>query len=156
MLKKANQKRLLDNVVIQQGDFTTEFFGRMDWRDMLDDDMAKAREPSQDRIVDIDVEPEAAIVTGEEREMAQALAAVEDEEDAAAARIAQGEGELDVVEFGAEGETAKKVNHSVEEQAVTPMDVDEADEVDDDDEPGAIDEYMLKMVSWDWEWFSTF
>ncbi|KAF9581077.1 swr1 complex component, partial [Lunasporangiospora selenospora] len=42
MLKKANQKRMLDNVVIQEGGFTTDYFQKMDWRDMLgEDDLAK-------------------------------------------------------------------------------------------------------------------
>ena len=38
MLRKANQKRVLDNVVIQQGEFTTDHLMRNDWRDMLDED----------------------------------------------------------------------------------------------------------------------
>ena len=36
MLRKANQKRRLDQMVIQQGQFTTEHLAKNDWRDMLD------------------------------------------------------------------------------------------------------------------------
>ncbi|ORX35665.1 SNF2 family N-terminal domain-domain-containing protein [Kockovaella imperatae] len=121
MLKKANQKRLLDRVVIQEGEFTTDFFGKMDWRDVLDAEVGNGKTaaaaagagapPGDDledeRIQDIEVEPEPEAVDaeasaprlGEERAFAKALAEVEDEEDAAAARVAQGEGELDFVEF---------------------------------------------------------
>jgi len=36
ILRKANQKRLLDDVVIQGGSFTTEFFQKqMDWRGLF-------------------------------------------------------------------------------------------------------------------------
>ncbi|KAK4685864.1 helicase SRCAP/SWR1, partial [Tremellales sp. Uapishka_1] len=165
MLKKANQKRLLDNVVIQQGDFTTEFFGKMDWRDMLDEDMTKKTEiedeEEEDQIVDVEVEgsPQAEYTEttvprmGEERELAKALAEVEDEEDAEAARIAQGEGELDVQEFdgGAEGE--KNARREVE---VVVQEAEEEEEEEDEDDVGGIDEYMLKLVEWDWDYFVSF
>lgn len=183
MLKKANQKRLLDRVVIQDGDFTTEFFGRMDWRDMLDEDMKAAAEESRDddRIEDIDVEqgPEAedaeaaAPRLGQERDFAAALAEVEDEEDVAAAKMAQGEGEMDFAEFG--GEDATKKGGAATAPAApaavsrlgtegktegsgtgvsTPLPEDD-DEYYDDDEPGAIDEYMLRYVEWEWDYFSS-
>jgi helicase SWR1 len=37
ILRKANQKQLLDDVVIQEGDFTTDYISRMNYRDMLPD-----------------------------------------------------------------------------------------------------------------------
>jgi len=143
MLKKANQKRLLDRVVIQEGDFTTEFFGKMDWRDIIDTPGveagtgAKVSAVEEERVEDIAVEQEPEAVdsetveprVGEERDFARALAEVEDEEDAAAARVAQGEGELDVAEFG-EGlkkptlEGTKGRVSFVAEESRTPMDVD--------------------------------
>ncbi|KIW72915.1 hypothetical protein, variant [Phialophora macrospora] len=36
ILRKANQKQMLDDVVIQEGDFTTDYMARMTYRDMLD------------------------------------------------------------------------------------------------------------------------
>lgn len=199
MLKKANQKRLLDRVVIQEGDFTTEFFGKMDWRDIIDTsnitDADRVKEVStlegdEERVEDVDVEgtPTAVEVSkvepraGEERELARALAEVEDEEDAAAARVAQGEGELDFAEFG-EGQVKRPTQHSrvgfaSGEGSATPMDVDgdeiardkdhaeggqgageregegvEVEEEEEEDEVGAVDEYMLKWVEENWEWF---
>lgn len=188
MLKKANQKRLLDRVVIQDGDFTTEFFGKMDWRDMLDDSMRppeEIEEADENRIEDIDVEQEpeaedasaAAPRLGQERELAQALAEVEDEEDAAAARVAQGEGEMDFAEFGGGDDVAKKAKTAAtvvagvaaQQPAISRLGTEgpptgtgtgsatplpEEEEYYDDDEPGAVDEYMLRFVEWDWEYFS--
>jgi helicase SWR1 len=202
MLKKANQKRLLDRVVIQDGDFTTEFFGKMDWRDMLDDTMMPAPEDEETRIEDVaveaqDTEEDVAIAeprAGKERELALALAQVEDEEDAAAARVAQGEGEMDFADFGDEGRKAKRgegegdapsnpaiarlgereragtgtctgtatgtatATHSESATPFPDADADaeqvahaEEDEYYDEDEPGAIDEYMLRYVEWEWE-----
>lgn len=140
MLKKANQKRLLDRVVIQEGDFTTEFFGKMDWRDMLDDDVRRLREEDEagaaadeaDGIEDVALEPapEAEDVAvhvahlGQEREFAAALAEVEDEEDAAAARVALGEGEMDFAEFDEgkrQAQAQKKKDEGGEVEKATPQ-----------------------------------
>jgi helicase SWR1 len=210
MLKKANQKRMLDRVVIQQGEFTTDFFGKMDWRDVIDpvsegQALAKARDGDQDetldpdameldgdeaKIEDIEVDDEPTAVkadsirprAGDERELARALAEVEDEEDAAAARIALGEGEMDIAEFDAtEGQgqgpgQGKKVvpkrvgfERNLEESGTpaTPMDVDAGEdardeegdgdeEEEEDDGIGSVDEYMLKLVEWDWAFFATY
>jgi helicase SWR1 len=35
ILRKSNQKRMLDNVVIQQGEFTTDHLEKVDWRQLL-------------------------------------------------------------------------------------------------------------------------
>src|SRR3978361_888673 len=36
ILRKSNQKRLLDDVIIQKGEFTTDMFQRVTYRDALD------------------------------------------------------------------------------------------------------------------------
>jgi len=38
ILRKANQKRMLDDVIIQEGDFTTDYFNKPNIKDALDDD----------------------------------------------------------------------------------------------------------------------
>ncbi|RUP42852.1 SNF2 family N-terminal domain-containing protein [Jimgerdemannia flammicorona] len=85
--RKANQKRMLDNVVITEGEFTTDYFQKIDWRDMLDpEDLPESvRERSETAAAGVDIE--------------QALLAAEDESDAQAARIARREMDLDVTEF---------------------------------------------------------
>ena len=185
MLKKANQKRLLDRMVIQDGDFTTEFFGRVDWRNVIDGGQAD-QQPSleeKDGIEDVKVEdePEAEDVTelaprrGEEREFARMVAEVEDDEDVDAARIALGEGEIDMGDFDAaaggksvqaQAGLAKRGHFDSGNAETTPIrresvsvpplgDADE--EVDyEEDDIGAVDEYMLQWVEEDWAFFTTY
>lgn len=176
MLKKANQKRLLDKVVIQEGDFTTEFFGKMDWRDMLDETMpGQAALEEKEGVEDVALEDEPMAVdaedtaprAGEERDFADAIAQVEDEEDAAAARVAQGEGEMDLNEF-AESRAAKTAGDGAG-HSLPPRDPNEGSATpgagrtdgngeaeEEEDEVGAVDEYMLKWVEEDWDFFVNF
>ncbi|KAI5304802.1 swr1 complex component [Ascosphaera pollenicola] len=80
ILRKANQKRMLDDVVIQEGQFTTDYFQRPDVRKMLGDlggqDEASA---AMDRVLDAKV--------GAARTFEQA----EDKEDIYAAKNAEKE-----------------------------------------------------------------
>lgn len=86
ILKKSNQKRMLDDVVIQEGEFTTDYFNKLSVRDMLDD-------PT---LMDGDVEASAAMdrVLGTHTGSVAAgkvFEQAEDQEDIAAARIAETE-----------------------------------------------------------------
>jgi helicase SWR1 len=86
ILRKSNQKRLLDDVIIQKGDFTTDTFNRVTWKDALDENMA------------IDTSDEAGVamerVLGERAGLlgdVRVMNTVEDTEDLNAASIAQKE-----------------------------------------------------------------
>ncbi|KAF9109602.1 swr1 complex component [Mortierella sp. AM989] len=95
MLKKANQKRMLDNVVIQEGEFTTDYFQKMDWRDMLgEEDLAKISDlgPTQS-----DGESQG-LTTVQGADLEQALAAAEDESDVLA--MQQAKHEMEGVDLG--------------------------------------------------------
>jgi helicase SWR1 len=86
ILRKSNQKRLLDDVIIQKGDFTTDAFNKVTWRDALDDEMG----------IDTSDEAGAAMdrVLGERAGLlgdARVMTTVEDTEDLNAASIAQKE-----------------------------------------------------------------
>lgn len=86
ILRKSNQKRLLDDVIIQKGDFTTDTFNRVTWRDALDDPLA----------LDKGDEAGAAMerVLGEKAGLlgdARVMNTVEDTEDRNAASAAQKE-----------------------------------------------------------------
>lgn len=104
MLKKANQKRMLDNVVIQEGEFTTDYFQKMDWRDMLgEEDLAKIGDlgPTQ-----ANGEPQD-LSTVHGTDLEQALAAAEDENDVLAMQQAKHEMEgVDVGDFSEAGAAA--------------------------------------------------
>lgn len=97
ILRKANQKRLLDDVVIQQGDFTTEHFNKpSERRELLEVD-----EPLREA----DAAAEAAVdrVLGGragDKNIVKVLEKAEDAEDVAAARVAQREErEVDAADF---------------------------------------------------------
>jgi helicase SWR1 len=86
ILRKSNQKRLLDDVIIQKGDFTTDTFNKVTWRDALDENMG----------IDTTDEAGAAMerVLGEKIGLlgdARVMGTVEDTEDLTAASIAQKE-----------------------------------------------------------------
>lgn len=86
ILRKSNQKRLLDDVIIQKGDFTTDTFNKATWRDVLDDergiDSSDEAGAAMDRVLG-----ERAGILGDSRVMNT----VEDTEDRNAASVAQKE-----------------------------------------------------------------
>jgi len=136
LLRKANQKRILDDVVIQKGDF--------DWRRVLADELE-----------------------GGSKKLEEALAVFEDKEDVEAAKVAAAEIEVDLTDFiesgGPNGDSLKKgraaVTTSPAEESAMDIDVEggeEGEEGEEVDEPeiGIVDEYLLRMVEQDWEFFS--
>ncbi|RPA85471.1 hypothetical protein BJ508DRAFT_176761 [Ascobolus immersus RN42] len=86
ILKKANQKRMLDDVVIQEGEFTTDYFNKLDIRDMLDDTMVSSPSAIAAPVVVPEEAPSVPL-----KDVQQLLAAAEDDEDVAAAKMAQKE-----------------------------------------------------------------
>lgn len=86
ILRKSNQKRLLDDVIIQKGDFTTDTFNKVTWREALDDnhgiDTSDEAGAAMDRVLG-----ERAGILGD----ARVMNTVEDTEDRNAASIAQKE-----------------------------------------------------------------
>ena len=82
ILRKANQKRMLDDVVIQEGEFTTDYFNTTDTKDLvgdgaLDDGNAEVNE-AMDRVLG-------------GRGAGRVFEAVEDQEDVVAAKAAERE-----------------------------------------------------------------
>ena len=82
ILRKANQKRMLDDVVIQGGEFTTDYFNNMGVKDVIGDEAFD----------EVDAHANAAM----DRVLGgggggRVFEAVEDQEDVAAARIAEKE-----------------------------------------------------------------
>ncbi|KAF8940082.1 swr1 complex component [Dissophora ornata] len=121
MLKKANQKRMLDNVVIQEGEFTTDYFQKMDWRDMLgEEDLAKIGDlgPTQ-----TDGEPQD-LSTVHGADLEQALAAAEDENDVLAMQQAKHEMEgVDLNDFSdtaAINAATSGANSALDKSTVSP------------------------------------
>ena len=88
ILRKANQKRMLDDVIIQEGDFTTDYFQKRSVRDVFEDDAA---------MHEADAEASAAFDrvlgtgSGSNELSSKMLEQAEDKEDVVAARVAEKE-----------------------------------------------------------------
>lgn len=87
ILRKANQKRMLDDVVIQEGEFTTDYFNKVEPREIIAaeaplSDADAAANAAMDRVL-------GGPSTG--GDVTRVLAQAEDQEDVAAAKVAQQE-----------------------------------------------------------------
>jgi helicase SWR1 len=91
ILRKASQKQMLDDVVIQEGEFTTDYFSKISVRDVLEDKVdftsegVAAADAALDRVL-------GGPDTGrDQRTVGRALEQAEDREDVAAAHVAERE-----------------------------------------------------------------
>ncbi|KZV68754.1 hypothetical protein PENSPDRAFT_633989 [Peniophora sp. CONT] len=127
MLRKANQKRSLDDLVIQKGEF--------DWRSLFGNDVGAA---GGDGIV-------------------RALEDFADTEDVQAARVAAQEaGELegaDKSDFGEEKKDSADASATPADEVELGAQVDEEGE-EGEEEGGSTVDYMLAFIQWDSEHFS--
>ncbi|KAI9283500.1 SNF2 family N-terminal domain-containing protein [Umbelopsis sp. AD052] len=165
IFKKANQKRMLDNVIIQEGDFTTEYFEKMDWWKDLPE-VAGSQQVGKNNLVtatsNVDIE--------------QALLEAEDDEtDAKAAIAARREMRMDEREFADTPTQDKVVGTTMSSRSATnspgpreigttfpsedhPMDTDAIDEEISEKEMqievGHVDQYMLRF--WEREMFGQY
>ncbi|KAA8913738.1 helicase swr1 [Sphaerosporella brunnea] len=169
ILRKSDQKRMLDDVVIQEGDFTTDYFNKLTIRDMLGDDVVDELQAVEDKPI-LPVE-----------NMEKALEAAEDLEDVAAAKVAQKEVvDTDVADFAEKGtpqtpaaskdaSTPREISVPATTAAPTPkgtatpretfseLDVNKGLGHDIygegwgriDREPEHIDEYMIRYTEWE-------
>jgi helicase SWR1 len=133
ILRKANQKQLLDDVVIQEGDFTTDYLTKLSYRDMLDynagDDVAGA---AMDRVL------------GTDRSNVAAFEQAEDKEDIAAAKVASREVQhADDGDFEDSIVVAPREGEAPGPMAGTNMALAEADSSEDGIRH--VDEYMLRF-----------
>jgi len=92
ILRKSNQKRMLDDVVIQEGDFTTEYLNRMEFDQAADgpntddaNDPEKYANAALDKVLGSSNAASGAI---DKRAIDRALAEAEDKEDVEAAKEA--------------------------------------------------------------------
>ncbi|ORX93201.1 SNF2 family N-terminal domain-domain-containing protein [Clohesyomyces aquaticus] len=146
ILRKSNQKRLLDDVIIQKGDFTTDYFQKVSWRDALDsEDVEPSDEASKamNRVLG-----EKAGLLGD----AKVMRNVEDKEDQTAASIAQKEIEVEMVEDQGDFNEASNTATPPRTRAVSEAG-DERRRLQDGDldaVTGHVDEYMLGWGREEW------
>lgn len=147
MLKKANQKRRLDEMVIAEGDFTTDYLQKLDWRDYLD----------EDQLQELGVDAADPNPTESAADIRQALAAAEDEEDAVAAKAAVAELAVDRPDFSEQvvapnpllAPAGSGADGSATPQLETPAE--EEEEEEDDPLKGQVDGYMVRFVERNWD-----
>ncbi|KAH6675276.1 SNF2 family domain-containing protein [Plectosphaerella plurivora] len=98
ILRKASQKQMLDDVVIQEGSFTTDYFNKMSVRDVVgeDADLVKdgmdAANAAMDRLL-------GGVESNEGRNAGKVFEQAEDQEDVAAAKAAEREIQADDADF---------------------------------------------------------
>ncbi|KAI9728302.1 MAG: swr1 complex component [Cirrosporium novae-zelandiae] len=149
ILRKANQKRLLDNVVIQEGEFTTEYFNKtLNVRDMFGD--AALAEAGAHAAIDRVVEADQTLLEAE-RAKAESDKDEHEQADVAAARNAEKElAHVDDADFDERpGETPKTSS------APTPLDARygrstsmSVDGMEEAKETAHIDRYLLRFMEW--------
>jgi helicase SWR1 len=153
ILRKANQKRMLDDVVIQEGEFTTDHFNKVAARELgeepevAEDDAAAAANAAMDRVLG---------GSDNTKDVSRVLAHVEDKEDVVAASIAEREiVQTDAADFDENAATTTTPAGTGTPQEITPPDdLMEIDDPDDPDELNAwgqrvksMDDYMLNFMT---------
>jgi helicase SWR1 len=140
ILRKSNQKRLLDDVIIQKGDFTTDTFNKVTWRDALDENMG----------IDTTDEAGAAMerVLGEKIGLlgdARVMGTVEDTEDRTAASIAQKEIVDEIQEDQVDFNESLNATRAASEAAAAAKADEDLDVDGNEKERRHVDEYMLSL-----------
>ncbi|KAG5951102.1 swr1 complex component [Claviceps sorghi] len=163
ILRKASQKQMLDDVVIQEGEFTTDHFNRVSVRDVLEDKVdftdegVAAADAALDRVLG------GPDTSRDQRTVGRALEQAEDREDVAAARVAEREIEADDADFTekisgpASGASTARQGTPAGKSVLLDEDLDMEDMAatpDDDMEcnawgkrMGNIDQYMLTVMA---------
>lgn len=158
ILRKANQKRMLDDVVIQEGEFTTDYFTKLDMGGMIGHEEALESQDEASAAMDRVLENR---VSGGTRVVFEQA---EDKEDIDAAKNAQKE--LEHADDGDFEDRSVSQGTPAQTQAGTPMatgpddgtpgpqssttpNVQGADElVGTELQPGHIDDYLLRFMEW--------
>ena len=139
MLRKANVKRSLDDMVIQKGEF--------DWRKILTEELEGPNGARKG--------------AGGGKRLLDALALVEDQEDAVAAKVAEAEVAIDLSDFGRDArEGVNDGGEAIVDQPDDEATDDEDNPLDDEAEDseaavGSIGEYMIRFVNQDWDFFTS-
>ncbi|KAK5782154.1 hypothetical protein RI543_000078 [Arxiozyma heterogenica] len=128
ILKKANQKRQLDNVVIQKGDFTTDYFSKLSVRDLFGSELTEDIDNTDKPLL-----LETPEVNRDPKNLEKLLAQAEDEDDVKAANLAMKEVDIDNEDFE---ETSE-----LDSANGTTKDIDEYEGTNH------IEEYMLRFIA---------
>ncbi|KAJ4315379.1 swr1 complex component [Fusarium piperis] len=161
ILRKASQKQMLDDVVIQEGEFTTDYFNKMSVRDVLGDKVDSTSEGVDAADAALDRVLGGPDTNTDQRRVGWALEQAEDREDVAAARVAEKEIQADDADFTekpsntASGtSTARQgtpAGKSVLDGGLDEVDTPQAEQIVEynawGDKMRSIDDYMLSIMA---------
>ncbi|CAG7563798.1 unnamed protein product [Fusarium equiseti] len=99
ILRKASQKQMLDDVVIQEGEFTTDYFNKLSVRDVLSEKLDSKSEGLDAADAALDRVLGGPDTSNDQRRVGRALEGAEDREDVQAARVAEKEIQADDDDF---------------------------------------------------------
>ncbi|KAI6084541.1 SNF2 family domain-containing protein [Hypoxylon rubiginosum] len=101
ILRKASQKQMLDDVVIQEGGFTTDYFNKLSVRDVIGDTPGASDVvgDAMDRVL-------GGVENSDQRTVGRVLEQAEDREDVDAAHVAEKEIQEDEADFAEKPTTA--------------------------------------------------
>lgn len=123
ILKKANQKRMLGDMAIEGGNFTTAYFKQQTIRELFD---MPLEEPPGSSVSSVPEEEEETVASKQTHILEQALCRAEDEEDIRAATQAKAEQVAELAEFNenegfpaGEGEEASRPGPGAEDEEMS-------------------------------------
>lgn len=101
ILRKASQKQMLDDIVIQEGGFTTDYFNKLSVHNVISPatDAADVVGDAMDRVL-------GGVESADQRTVGRVLEQAEDREDVAAAHVAEKEIQEDEADFAEKPPTA--------------------------------------------------
>ncbi|KAF5133365.1 Helicase SWR1 [Metarhizium anisopliae] len=162
ILRKASQKQMLDDVVIQEGEFTTDYFNKISVREVLEDKV----DFTSEGVAAADAALERVLggpdTSRDQRTVGRALEQAEDREDVAAARVAEREIQADDADFTEktngtasgtsttrQGTPAGKsvMDSGLDLEEMTPIGEGEIEYNAYGESMGNIDQYMLKVMT---------
>lgn len=155
ILRKASQKQMLDDVVIQEGEFTTDYFNKMSIKDVLADKVDNTSEGVSAADAALDRVLGGPDSSRDQRTVGRALEQAEDREDVAAARLAEKEIHDDDADFtekangGASGTSTARQGTPLDKPDVEFNDDGQVVEIEYNaygGRLGTIDEFMLAFM----------
>lgn len=139
ILKKANQKRQLDNVIIQEGDFTTDYFTKFSVKELLGQEV-----PEVAGFEDKPLLQESSQASKDPRRLEKLLAQAEDEDDVKAAHLALKEVDVDDNDFS---ENVNPDGSEIQKPNASGVDGDAQDEFDEYEGTKHVEEYMIRFIA---------
>lgn len=158
ILRKANQKRMLDDVVIQEGEFTTEYMNKASTHDPPEEEPLEGRDEASvamDRVLDTRAGKSAKVFEqAEDKEDFDAAKTAEkevahaDEGDFEENATSEKTGPSQAATPGTMVPTEEEPTGQVDGVAASPRPVEIDENTEAEPQPNHIDDYLLRFMEW--------